>query len=70
MSDCGPCKGCEKRHHACHDSCRDYKAYKILCAVNKAKMDEEAKIKAYIAETRIRNANAFKNGARGVLHGK
>jgi hypothetical protein len=23
-----PCKGCEKRHEACHDSCEEFKAYK------------------------------------------
>lgn len=24
-----PCKGCEKRHPACHDRCSEYQAYKV-----------------------------------------
>lgn len=25
-----PCKGCQKRHKACHDSCTEYKDWKSL----------------------------------------
>lgn len=70
MSDCSPCKDCEKRHHACHDSCRDYEIFEIFTAVNRAKRREEAKIKSYIAETTIRNMSALRSGGRGVKHGK
>jgi hypothetical protein len=68
--NCSSCKGCEERKPGCHDSCRRYKMYCILNAVKKAREQEIARLKAYDAEMRIRNNNAFRGGARGVLHGK
>lgn len=40
-----PCKGCDKRHTACHDSCEEYQAYKAAADAVRAKRIELNELK-------------------------
>lgn len=61
---CKGCLGCTKRTPGCHDSCRDYKIYKICLAVENAKIAEARKVQQYESERIAERARA----AREIMH--
>ena len=62
-----PCKGCEKRHPACHDNCEVYKEWTA------ARKEVQAKLKQWKSETfadRMSDTSLLKNETRERKHRK
>jgi hypothetical protein len=49
-----PCKDCDHRHEACHDTCEPYKAWKQWKTNGWKRRCEEARIHAAIVESAVR----------------